>query len=1089
VAIFPDGRIQCGCLDGPCEFSPVPICDGVCTDPSQDCRYLESLDACGCDPPIVPCEQSLFPDCDGGCPPNTYCVPDGTPGIASCRCEPIPCELSIAPTCDGGCPIATQTCIFDTGSNSCTCDPPLGPCDDQTPFPICDGICPLGTQCTANTAGGFCECVPTTCEQGPFPTCDGFCPSPLVCKPADDGTGAAQGMTMPTAEHDLQKVWFLLELSGRQDDDQAVTTLTRLAAADLSGPEAERLLGQVHQRLDQLLAAGAAQPGPTSGDQGSTRDFGVADTCDQAIPVGIPSSTGLDIDPNGDHEWFVFTVNSPTGGATLRIETITDMPGTYTDDTVLALYRDCVGGLPVDQLAWDDDSGVDYMSLIHTTCLPNGTYYVDVGGFLDIRGADNIELEIEQTSECFATGTCFCEDPGVPCDQSPYPTCDGDCPPGTICRAATVAGVDVCQCEPVPCELSVAPTCDGPCPQADQTCKFIDTFIGCVCDPPIIDCGQSLWPSCLGLCPPGTACVPDAAGFCDCLPIQCELSPFPACDGDCPPGTSCTPDTLTGECRCVPPPCEQSLIPDCDGPCLADPTQSCVYITSLDECRCDPPPPSCEQSPFPYCDGDCPPGTVCVPDGTPGAIGCKCEPIRCELSPIPVCDGDCPDPGQTCFFDDVTNACSCDPPPPKCETTPFPVCDGDCPPGTTCRANSTTSECECVLIPCDQGPYPTCDGDCPVGSFCQPTPAGTCECLPQRCEDSVLPECNGTCPTVGQDCIFDIGLDACRCDPPNPCDQSPFPDCDGDCPPGTVCTPTVDAAGNVTCECTPLPCELSPLPECDGPCPDPTQSCVFIDAATGCRCDPPIVSCDQSPWPTCNGDCPPGTVCVPDSQIAGQCNCEPIPCEQSPWPTCNGDCPVGTSCTPLPGGGCECLPIVPCEDTMFPACDGDCPPDERCVSIPGTDRCECEPIPDPRCEDTFFPTCEGACPTAERCTPGDPGQPCSCQPCVAVVPDDNIWILFPDKTRLTWTGGTCALSFNVYRQTVFTLVDADANGLADDYGSCFLSGLLVPEAPCGSTPPLRQMNTYLVTGKNGVGEGSMGFNSNLQERPNLTPCP
>jgi hypothetical protein len=33
------------------------------------------------------------------------------------------------------------------------------------------------------------------------------------------------------------------------------------------------------------------------------------------------------------------------------------------------------------------------------------------------------------------------------------------------------------------------------------------------------------------------------------------------------------------------------------------------------------------------------------------------------------------------------------------------------------------------------------------------------------------------------------------------------------------------------------------------------------------------------------------------------------------------------------------------------------------------------------------------------------------------------------------------------------------------------------------------MHAYLVTGENPVGEGSLGFNSNLQERPNLTPCP
>jgi hypothetical protein len=33
------------------------------------------------------------------------------------------------------------------------------------------------------------------------------------------------------------------------------------------------------------------------------------------------------------------------------------------------------------------------------------------------------------------------------------------------------------------------------------------------------------------------------------------------------------------------------------------------------------------------------------------------------------------------------------------------------------------------------------------------------------------------------------------------------------------------------------------------------------------------------------------------------------------------------------------------------------------------------------------------------------------------------------------------------------------------------------------------MFTYLVTGENGVGEGSLGTNSKGTERPNVSPCP
>ena len=101
----------------------------------------------------------------------------------------------------------------------------------------------------------------------------------------------------------------------------------------------------------------------------------------------------------------------------------------------------------------------------------------------------------------------------------------------------------------------------------------------------------------------------------------------------------------------------------------------------------------------------------------------------------------------------------------------------------------------------------------------------------------------------------------------------------------------------------------------------------------------------------------------------------------------------------------------------------------------------------------------------------------------------TIWIIFPSKTLLTWTGGTCAQWFNVYRANLQQPADADFDGLADDYGTCFLPNVFVTQAPDATIPAPDFMYTYLVTGENAVGEGGMGFTSALLERPNRAPCP
>jgi hypothetical protein len=230
---------------------------------------------------------------------------------------------------------------------------------------------------------------------------------------------------------------------------------------------------------------------------------------------------------------------------------------------------------------------------------------------------------------------------------------------------------------------------------------------------------------------------------------------------------------------------------------------------------------------------------------------------------------------------------------------------------------------------------------------------------------------------------------------------------------------------------------------------------------------------------------------VPDPSGVARCLCEPLPCEQTPFPTCDGACPTGTICVQDPSGDeeCVCVSLRPCEETFFPACDGSCPPLTQCVNIAGTENCECVPIPDPLCRDSLYPLCDGFCPPGERCTDLDTGEPCRCLPCDVVVPDDDIELYFSSKTLLEWKGGTCARTFNVYRALLNRVTDADSDGLADDYGSCFRFGLVVPQVTDADPLGPGRMHTYLVTGKNPVGEGSLGFTSALLERPNRSPCP
>lgn len=137
----------------------------------------------------------------------------------------------------------------------------------------------------------------------------------------------------------------------------------------------------------------------------TTRDPGPDDSCGGAVPYpGMPIT--MSITPSGDANWVSVTVPGPDGEV-VRVETISDQPGTTADDTTLELWNDCIGGVEDNILDSNDDwssgscvandpgytNSAIFMSCLQSPLLP-GTYYVRVGGFFDLSTPDNFDLVI-----------------------------------------------------------------------------------------------------------------------------------------------------------------------------------------------------------------------------------------------------------------------------------------------------------------------------------------------------------------------------------------------------------------------------------------------------------------------------------------------------------------------------------------------------------------------------------------------------------------------------------------------------------------------------------------------------------------------
>jgi hypothetical protein len=90
---------------------------------------------------------------------------------------------------------------------------------------------------------------------------------------------------------------------------------------------------------------------------------------------------------------------------------------------------------------------------------------------------------------------------------------------------------------------------------------------------------------------------------------------------------------------------------------------------------------------------------------------------------------------------------------------------------------------------------------------------------------------------------------------------------------------------------------------------------------------------------------------------------------------------------------------------------------------------------------------------------------------------------FVDKTTISWPPDKAAGTYNVYRDLITNLAGGG-------YGDCYARDLRTTSTTDTSNPPPGEGYLYLVTVVNRLEEeGSKGYLSDGNERPNDAPCP
>lgn len=557
-----------------------------------------------------------------------------------------------------------------------------------------------------------------------------------------------------------------------------------------------------------------------------------------------------------------------------------------------------------------------------------------------------------------------------------------------------------------------------------------------------------------GACNDGSVCTTGdtcQSGVCTGTPIDCNDG-NPCTDDGCVATSGCRHDANSAPCddgnscsvgdRCAGGACHGG---PCHGTCAGG--KECAQ-NRYEQCVCVDPSTSCGGT-SPACDGECPAGQRCTAPATGAPCTCTPRPV-CGAADGPYCAGFCPS-GQRCVTTDSPTGpdCVCEPETSFCEVSSAPVCDGECPAGYACAAQGAICRCLPSTPLCGNATAPRCAGGCPLGQSCRPDASGACVCfsLDVACGGSA-PVCDGRCPGEDERCA-----------------------------PGT----------GGSCVCAERDCVDRTFPECGGPCPN-GKTCRPDTQSGTCVCDPNDTPCATSAFPECGGTCPTDQFCEPDTSSGG-CVCEggPVPCGSAAFPTCDGECPGDELCVTGTGGSCVCLAPTPdCAAAPAPACGGTCNDGSVCHATIDGASCECQPLP-VDCGDAQAPFCNGDCQLGAMCLPSGGGR-CACTSCALAAPAPLADVRFVSKTRLEWYNLDCATSYNVYRH-LGPLTDANGDGLADSYGTCLAAGSIESRTTDTSSPPPGSLHSYLVTGENGAGEGSLGRSSAGLERPNVTPCP
>jgi hypothetical protein len=161
---------------------------------------------------------------------------------------------------------------------------------------------------------------------------------------------------------------------------------------------------ELQARIVQLGGDPIAAALEPNGASQSAMAAGSDDTCDGAAGIALPwmETMNIALPPPVDRNFRVFDVPFGEEAWSVRIETIAD-PELWWSDTLLWLWGACEDGMPMEMIAHNDDKdpeGGDYMSLIEVECLLPGTYYIEVGGYLDLVEVPDFTFEVELTGAC-----------------------------------------------------------------------------------------------------------------------------------------------------------------------------------------------------------------------------------------------------------------------------------------------------------------------------------------------------------------------------------------------------------------------------------------------------------------------------------------------------------------------------------------------------------------------------------------------------------------------------------------------------------------------------------------------------------------